>query len=55
MILFYFVVLQNYSGIKYDAEFLKEINAEGVKAVSMRPCYPSLTFPNLCLQQTNKF
>jgi len=31
---------------KYDAEFLKKISAEGVKAVSMRPCYPSLTFPN---------
>ncbi|HEY5462903.1 MAG TPA: ectonucleotide pyrophosphatase/phosphodiesterase [Hanamia sp.] len=31
---------------KYDAEFLKKISAEGVKAVSMRPSYPSLTFPN---------
>lgn len=31
---------------KYDAEFLKKISSEGVKAVSMRPCYPSLTFPN---------
>lgn len=31
---------------KYDAEFLKKISSEGVKAVSMKPCYPSLTFPN---------
>ncbi|HET7117743.1 MAG TPA: ectonucleotide pyrophosphatase/phosphodiesterase [Hanamia sp.] len=31
---------------KYDAQFLKKISSEGVKAVSMRPCYPSLTFPN---------
>ncbi len=32
---------------KYDAEFLKKISSEGVKAASMKPCYPSLTFPNL--------
>jgi predicted AlkP superfamily pyrophosphatase or phosphodiesterase len=31
---------------KYDAEFLKKISSEGVKATSMKPCYPSLTFPN---------
>ena len=31
---------------KYDAEFLKKISSEGVKAISMRPSYPSLTFPN---------
>lgn len=31
---------------KYDAEFLKKISSEGVKAVSMKPSYPSLTFPN---------
>ena len=31
---------------KYDAEFLKKISLEGVKAVSMKPSYPSLTFPN---------
>lgn len=31
---------------KYDAKFLKSIRSEGVQAVSMQPCYPSLTFPN---------
>jgi len=31
---------------KYDAGFLKKISSEGVKALSMKPCYPSLTFPN---------
>lgn len=31
---------------KYDAAFLKKISSEGVKAVSMKPVYPSLTFPN---------
>lgn len=31
---------------KYDATFLKRISSEGVKAISMKPCYPSLTFPN---------
>ncbi|WP_034259835.1 ectonucleotide pyrophosphatase/phosphodiesterase [Aequorivita capsosiphonis] len=31
---------------KYNAEFLKKISTKGVKAVSMRPSYPSLTFPN---------
>lgn len=31
---------------KYDAEFLKKISSEGVKAASMKPCFPSLTFPN---------
>jgi predicted AlkP superfamily pyrophosphatase or phosphodiesterase len=31
---------------KYDAVFLKKMSTEGVKAISMRPCYPSLTFPN---------
>ncbi|MBX2933113.1 MAG: alkaline phosphatase family protein [Ferruginibacter sp.] len=31
---------------KYNATFLKTISAGGVKATSMKPCYPSLTFPN---------
>lgn len=31
---------------KYDAVFLKKISSEGVKAVSMKPDFPSLTFPN---------
>ena len=31
---------------KYDAEFLKKISSDGVQATSMKPCYPSLTFPN---------
>ncbi|MCB0708744.1 MAG: alkaline phosphatase family protein [Chitinophagaceae bacterium] len=31
---------------KYNATFLKEISAAGVKATSMKPCFPSLTFPN---------
>lgn len=31
---------------KYDAKFLKTIRSEGVQAVSMQPCFPSLTFPN---------
>ncbi len=31
---------------KYDAEFLKKISEENVSAVSMKPSYPSLTFPN---------
>ncbi len=31
---------------KYDAEFLKKMSAEGVSAVSMKPSFPSLTFPN---------
>ena len=31
---------------KYEAEFLKKISSENVSAVSMRPSYPSLTFPN---------
>lgn len=31
---------------KYDAKFLKEMSSRGVKSTSMKPCYPSLTFPN---------
>lgn len=31
---------------KYDAKFLKKISSDGVEAASMKPCYPSLTFPN---------
>lgn len=31
---------------KHDAKFLKEISNRGVKSTSMKPCYPSLTFPN---------
>jgi predicted AlkP superfamily pyrophosphatase or phosphodiesterase len=31
---------------KYNAVFLKKMSSEGVKAVSMKPVYPSLTFPN---------
>lgn len=31
---------------KYNAEFLKKISSEGVKAASMKPSFPSLTFPN---------
>ncbi|MBO9620989.1 MAG: alkaline phosphatase family protein [Niabella sp.] len=31
---------------KYNAAFLKEMREAGVQAPSMRPCFPSLTFPN---------
>ncbi|UAY57442.1 ectonucleotide pyrophosphatase/phosphodiesterase [Arachidicoccus terrestris] len=31
---------------KYNASFLKKMRAKGVQARSMRPGYPSLTFPN---------
>lgn len=31
---------------KYNAQFLKQLSNNGVKAVSMKPSYPSLTFPN---------
>lgn len=31
---------------KYNASFLQKMRAEGVQASSMRPSYPSLTFPN---------
>ncbi len=31
---------------KYNAAFLNEMSAGGVKATSMKPSYPSLTFPN---------
>ena len=31
---------------KYNATFLKEMREKGVAAPSMKPCFPSLTFPN---------
>ncbi|SEA45345.1 Predicted pyrophosphatase or phosphodiesterase, AlkP superfamily [Arachidicoccus rhizosphaerae] len=31
---------------KYNARFLQKMRAQGVKAQSMQPSYPSLTFPN---------
>ncbi|HRO84712.1 MAG TPA: alkaline phosphatase family protein, partial [Niabella sp.] len=31
---------------KYNAAFLQQMSAGGVKATSMKPSYPSLTFPN---------
>lgn len=31
---------------KWDAKYLKQLRDSGVSAVSMKPCYPSLTFPN---------
>ncbi|MBS1592111.1 MAG: alkaline phosphatase family protein [Bacteroidetes bacterium] len=31
---------------KYNATFLKKMSNEGVKAASMKPSFPSLTFPN---------
>ena len=31
---------------KYNAKFLKQMRDKGVQAQSMRPSYPSLTFPN---------
>jgi len=31
---------------KYDAVFLKQMSGRGVRATSMKPCFPTLTFPN---------
>ncbi|MBX2931409.1 MAG: alkaline phosphatase family protein [Chitinophagaceae bacterium] len=31
---------------KYNATFLKKMSNEGIKATSMKPSFPSLTFPN---------
>lgn len=31
---------------KYDAKFLKKKRSEGVEAASMKPSFPSMTFPN---------
>lgn len=47
-----YLILISADGFRYDlaekfnAEFLKKISAGGVKATSMKPCFPSLTFPN---------
>ncbi len=47
-----YVVLISADGFRYDladkynAPFLKKMRNQGVKAVSMEPCYPTLTFPN---------
>ncbi|MEC4113676.1 alkaline phosphatase family protein [Myroides pelagicus] len=47
-----YVILISIDGFRYDyiekhqAEFLKSFGEEGVRAESMRPSYPSVTFPN---------
>lgn len=47
-----YVILISIDGFRYDyiekynAEFLKELGEQGVRAESMLPSYPSVTFPN---------
>lgn len=47
-----YVILISADGFRYDfaekhnAEFIKKISSQGVRAASMQPSFPSLTFPN---------